>query len=387
MDKPRHKMDVVPDNLHLDAAHHPRRRRRHRGWLARRTHHLRHWVRRHKALSVLIGTVLVLFLLVLGWLFLLWTHLNDVDRFDLDLDNRPQFHGGQNILLVGLDCDEAAPVADSLRHCSPDKSMDLSDLEGAAATGNRSDVVMVLHVSEDGSNAQIVSIPRDSYVEVPGHGKTKINAAFSLGGPSLLAQTVEQSTGLYLTNMVVVDFQGFKGISEAIGGVDVFVKEPVTDSRSNAVIWTQGWHRVIGEDALDYVRTRYGLRRGDFDRVQRQQNFLRAVMNRTQTMSVLANPFAVTNLVRALTSNVAVDSEFTNSKLRDLAFTGLKLRTANISYATVPNNGSATMDGASVVLLKQKEMRALFEAIARDQFLTYVKDHTVEILPAEQDVK
>jgi LCP family protein required for cell wall assembly len=278
-------------------------------------------------------------------------------------------------------------VSNSLRHCNPDESMDLSDLKGAAATGNRSDVIMVLHLSDDGSRAQFISIPRDSYVEVPGHGKTKVNAAFSLGGPSLLAQTVEQTTGLYITNMMVVDFQGFRGISDAIGGADVFVKEPITDPRTRTVAWTQGWHRIKGEEALNYVRTRYGLPRGDFDRVQRQQNFLRAVMQRTQTMSVLANPVAVTRLVRVLTSQVAVDSKFTNSRITSLAFDALQLRPGGISYATIPNKGSAMIDGASVVLLRQKEMRELFDAVARDRFQNYAKDHTVETLPAEQDVE
>ncbi|RJS45363.1 LCP family protein [Nocardioides cavernaquae] len=385
MDERSEEMHVLHEDMHFDTVKRVRRRRRNSLW-ARKTRRLRHWIKEHKALSVLIGIVLFLLLILLLWLLWLWMHLNEVERFDLDLDDRPPYYGGQNILLVGLDCDAEAPVSDSLRHCNPDEGTDLSDLEHASATGNRSDVIMVLHVSEDGSKAQLVSIPRDSYVEVKGHGRTKINAAFSYGGPSLLAHTVEQATGLYINHMAVVDFHGFKGISNAIGGVQVYVKDEITVPGTGQVAWPQGWQTIKGEDALTYVRTRYGLPRGDFDRVQRHQNFLRAVMQRTQSMAVLANPLAVTRLVGEVTGNLAVDSGFKNSEILDLTFAGLQLRMDDISYATVPYEGSAMVDGASVVLLKEKEMRELFDAIAHDRFISYVNDHPVETLPADQDV-
>jgi len=387
MDEQPGDMGVLPEDMQFDATRVRRRRRRRSNSLwARKTRRLRHWIKEHKALSVLIGIVLLLLLILLLWLLWLWLHLHKVDRFDVDLDNRPPYYGGQNILLVGLDCDADAPVSDTLRHCNPDEGTDLSDLENARATGNRSDVIMVLHVSEDGSKAQLVSIPRDSYVEVPGHGRTKINAAFSYGGPSLLAATVEKATGLYITHMAVVDFHGFKGISNAIGGVQVYVKDEIRVPGTGQVAWRQGWQTIKGDDALAYVRTRYGLPRGDFDRVQRHQNFLRAVMQRTQSMSVLANPVAVTKLVQEVTGNMAVDSNFKDSEILDLTFAGLQLRTDDVSYATVPYEGSAMINGASVVLLREKEMRDLFDAIAHDKFISYVNDHQVETLPADQDV-
>jgi LCP family protein required for cell wall assembly len=379
--------EVLPEDMVLDSVPRRRRRRRSNSLWARKTRRLRHWIKEHKALSVLIGIVLLLLLILLLWLLWLWLHLHDVKRFDVDLgDDRPPYYGGQNILLVGLDCDEDAPVADTLRHCNPEKKTDLSDLAHAEATGNRSDVIMVLHVAEDGSKAQLVSIPRDSYVVVPGHGRTKINAAFSYGGPSLLARTVEKATGLYITHMAVVDFHGFKGISNAIGGVQVYVKDDIKDPHTGQIAWHKGWQTIKGDEALTYVRTRYGLPRGDFDRVQRHQNFLRAVMQRSQSMAVLANPLAVSKLVNEVTSNLAVDSEFKSSEILDLTFAGLGLRMDDVSYATVPYEGSAMINGASVVLLKEEEMRGLFDAIAHDKFISYVNDHTVETLPADQDV-
>jgi LCP family protein required for cell wall assembly len=387
MDERSPEQHVVPEDMQFDTVKRVRRRRRSNSLWARKTRRLRHWIKEHKALSVLIGIVLLLLLILLLWLLWLWWHLHDVDRFDVDLgDNRPPYYGGQNILLVGLDCDEDAPVSDSLRHCNPNESTDLSDLDHAEATGNRSDVLMVLHVSEDGSKAQLVSIPRDSYVEVDGHGRTKINAAFSYGGPSLLARTVEQATGLYINHVMIVDFHGFKGISNAIGGVQVYVKDEIRVPGTGEVAWRQGWQTIKGEDALTYVRTRYGLPRGDFDRVQRHQNFLRAVMQRSQSMAVLANPLAVTKLVGEVTSNMAVDSGFKESEILDLTFAGLQLRMDDVSYATVPYEGSAMINGASVVLLKEQEMRDLFDAIAHDKFISYVNDHQVETLPADQDV-
>lgn len=375
-----------------DASGVTRVRGRRRGkdtWLRRRTRRIRHWVQDHKALSVIIGVILLLLLILLIWLLWIWLHLKTVPRFDLDLDDRPDFVGGVNILLVGLDCDEEAEIDDSLRHCSESEPVDLHDLDEAAATGNRSDVLMVVHISDDGEQAQVISIPRDSYVPVEGHGSTKINAAFSYGGPSLLVQTVEQYTGLYINHVAVVDFHGFKGITDAIGGVMVYVPEPIADPRTGQVVWPKGWQRLEGESALAYVRTRYGLPRGDFDRVQRHQNFMRAVMARSQEMSVLANPVSLTRLINEVTANLAVDSGFSTGKMFDIATQALQWRAGDVQYATVPlaGHGTATIDGASVVTLDRKLTRQLFDAIAHDEFDEFLAGHTIETLPPEERVK
>ena len=352
-----------------------RRRRKKTTWWHRVTRRPRQFIKKHKALSIIIGIALLLLIILLIWLWILNHKLNGIPRFDVDLgDNRPAAAAGTNILLVGVD---------------DGKGVDLDEmLEGEWQPGVfRSDAIMVVHLSEDGSEAQLVSIPRDSYVPVEGYGKTKINAAFSYGGPSLLGRTVEDVTGLHIDHIAVADFEGFKGITEAIGGVLVYVPEDITDPRFDYVFWKKGWQQVEGDQALEYVRARYGLPQGDFDRVQRHQNMMRAITKEVNDMSVLANPFAVTDLVDEIAGHLAVDSSLTSGAMRSLAFDALNLGSSDISYATAPYSGTATISGAgSVVTLELKKVRALFNAIGHDDFARYAADHQLEVLPDERSV-
>lgn len=385
--QPPQQDSVLPAHMLFDTEPRSRRRKRRSNsrW-ARMTRRPRRFIRRHKALSILIGVVVLLLIIVLLWLWWLLHNLHKAPGFDVDFgDNRPTYHGGENILLVGLDCDTSAPESDTLRACEKQDKLELHNLDTELPTGVRSDVIMVLHISEDGQAAQIVSIPRDSYVEVDGHGKTKINAAFSHGGPSLLGRTIEQNFGIHITHMAVVDFNGFRGITEALGGVAVYIPEEI--STQGIVTWEPGWHNLEGEQALSYVRTRYGLARGDFDRVQRHQNFLRAVLLEARDTSVVFNPLKLTSLVEEVTGHIALDSGFTDREVLDLTIGGLNLGSDAITYATVPYKGSATIDGASVVLLREKESREFFDAVAHDRALSYLGDHEIETLPPEQQVR
>jgi len=365
---------VSEDELFVDFEV-PRRRRRRRSWWHRVTRRPRQFVRKHKALSIIIAIALLLLLILLIWLWILNQKLAQVPRFDVDLgDDRPPSSLGTNILLVGVD---------------DGQGVDLDEmLEGDWQPGVfRSDAIMMVHLSEDGSKAQVVSIPRDSYVPIEGYGRNKINAAFSFGGPSLLARTVEDVTDLYIDHVAVVDFAGFEGITKALDGVMVYIPQDVVDSRSGQVVWKAGWQELEGRPALMYVRARYGLPQGDFDRVQRHQNMMRAVSIRTASMSLLANPFAVTDLVDEIAGNLAVDSTLTLGRMRSLAFDALDLGPADVSYATAPYSGTATISGAgSVVLLELKQVKALFGAIGQDDFAGYATDHPLEVLPDERSV-
>ena len=366
---------LLDEEIHFDATALRRRRRKKSGWWHRVTRRPRKFIKEHKALSIIIGVALLLLIILLIWLWILNHKLSQIPRFDVDLgDNRPAAADGTNILLVGVD---------------DGKGVDLDKmLEGDWQPGVfRSDAIIVVHLSEDGSAAQLVSIPRDSYVPVEGYGKTKINAAFSFGGPSLLGQTVEDVTGMHIDHIVVADFEGFKGITEAIGGVLVYIPEDIVDPRFGHVFWKKGWQEIEGDQALEYVRARYGLAQGDFDRVQRHQNMMRAISQRASDMSVLANPFAVTDLVDEIASHLAVDSSLTGGKMRSLAFDALNLGPADVSYATAPYSGTATISGAgSIVRLELKQVRDLFTAIAHDDFAAYAADHRLEVLPDERSV-
>jgi LCP family protein required for cell wall assembly len=337
----------------------------------------RGFLRRHKALTVLVVLSLVLAGGVFGWAAYLNHELAAVPRFDANLDRpgRPARVAGEsvNILLAGVDDGHGTDLR---------KMLESGDWKPGVF---RSDTIMVLHLNADRTAAQLVSIPRDSYVDVDGYGRTKINASFSYGGPQLLAKTVENYTGIYLDHIAVIDLAGFAGVTRAIGGVDVYVPETVTNTISGDT-WTRGWHHIEGDEALHYVRQRYGLPGGDFDRIQRQQNFLRAVLEKVASQGVLANPFKLTSLVSQLSGLLVVDDTFTAGTMRSMALSSRNIRPRDIRFATVPYLGTATIDGASVVRLDGPETRAMFKALAHDDFESYFADHDVHELPSEHDV-
>ncbi len=348
---------------HTEQAPAPTRRR---GFLAR-----------HKALAVLLVLALVLGGGMFGWLLLLNSKLAAIPRFEADLDrpDRPVRVEGEavNVLLVGVDDGKGTDLQSTLK-------------SGTWTPGVfRSDTMMVLHLDADRNAAELVSIPRDSYVPVPGYGTTKLNAAFSYGGPTLLAETVEDLTGVYLDHIAVIDWDGFKGVTEVIGGVDVFVPRTVYDSARNTT-WTKGEHHLEGEEALNYVRQRYGLAGGDFDRVQRQQNFLRAFLAKVSSKGVLANPVTLTELVGELGDLIAVDKGLDASAMRSLALSSRGIRVGDMRFATAPYLGTATINGASVVQLDKPAVRQMFRAIAGDDFESWYAKNDVDELPGPRGV-
>ena len=326
---------------------------------------------------MLVTLSLVLAGTAFGWALYLNHELGNVPKFESDLDRpgRPARVSGDsvNFLLVGVDDGHGADLREMLG-------------SGEWTPGVfRSDTIMVLHLNEDRSAAQLVSIPRDSYVPVEGYGTTKVNASFSYGGPNLLAKTVEDYTGIYLDHIAVIDLEGFAGVTKVIGGVDVYVPETVTNTVSD-YSWTKGTHHLEGDEALRYVRQRYGLPGGDFDRIQRQQNFLRSVLDKVVTKGVLANPFKLTNLVQELGSLLVVDEEFSAGTMRSMAMSSRSVRPRDIRFVTVPYVGTATIDGASVVKLDRTATRAMFKALATDDFESYYANHDVEELPGSRGV-
>lgn len=354
-----------------------RRRRESRRTVWRRlTRGPRHWTRRHKALTVLLGLLVVLLVLLLIFLGILSRKIDQVPRFPIEHgDTRPAAGAGQNILLVGVDDGKGTRIREAVA------------ADDWPAGSFRSDALMVLHLSEDASRAQVISIPRDSYVDIEGHGRTKINAALSYGGPSLMAQTVERFIGARIDHVMLTDFDGFAGITEILGGVMVHIPDEYAASPARREVFSPGWQLIEGEQALLYVRDRKGLPRGDFDRVQRQQNVLRQIVQRAQSWTVLANPLKVIDLVDETTRYLAVDEGLTNRKLRDLALQGRNLRLGDVSFATIPHEGSATIDGASVVKVVPRKVRALFDAVDEDEFDQYVRDNPdVDRLPPPQQV-
>jgi len=337
------------------------------------------FVRRHKALSVIFVVALVLLAIIIGWLIWLNHKLDDIERFPFDVGgDRPAAVGdAQNILLIGVD-DPAGEGG---------LFEDLSS--GSWTPGKfRSDAIMVLHISGDRKSAQLVSIPRDSFVDVPDRGRTKINASFSDGGPEELAEVVESLSDIRIDHAVVIDFAHLAAMTTAMGGIDVIQPEDVTDPR-NGYTWQKGPLHLEGDQAVWYVRQRYGMPRGDFDRIQRQQNVLRAMLEKTASAGTLANPLRLTRLVTELASFVAVDDGFTSSEMRSLAISSRGIRPANMRFVTVPVTGTPTIDGTSVVTLDLLETADLFDALESDRFEDWYEKNSgsIDELPPSGQVR
>lgn len=259
-----------------------------------------------------------------------------------------------------------------------DSRISAGDASQWQAGAQRTDAIMLVHLPADRSGLYVVSIPRDTWVDVPGRGEAKINAAFSYGGPTLLVQTVEQLTGLRVDHVGVVDFEGFVAMTDALGGVEITVPETTEDMRTT---FPAGTSRMDGERALLYVRQRYGLDEGDFDRVRRQQNWVRAVLRDALSRDTLTSPGTLDAFLLATTSAVSLDEGFDPGTLRDLAFEMRGLRGEDLRFLTAPVAGTGRSDdGQSIVLLDEPEAQALFGAVRDGTLPSWVAEHEDQLL-------
>lgn len=253
----------------------------------------------------------------------------------------------------------------------------IAGLDGEALTGTthgaRSDAIMVLHLNADRRKAYVVSIPRDAWVPIPGHHDNKVNAAYSLGGPSLFVQTIERLTGLRMNHLVVVDWTGLRRLTDAVGGVPVSILAPgadVADSVTGEVAL-----EFSGADALPYLSERKRLPGGDFDRVKRQQHFLRAFIRQALVRNTLADPVALRALATAAGEAVRVDDRLTTRRMLALAASVRDLRPNDITFLTAPSRGTGMQGDASVVYYDDANASLLWQALARDRVSEFVASH------------
>lgn len=183
--------------------------------------------------------------------------------------------------------------------------------------GSRTDTIMVLHVPTSGPSA-LISMPRDTYTEIPGYGPNKLNAAYVFGGPALLVQSVEGLTGLTVDHFVEVGFDGVAGVVDAVGGVELCLDYDVDDWRSR-LVWTAGCHRADGPTALAFARMRYADPEGDIGRAARQQQLISSVGDEVAQRSLLWQPARQVSLLRAGTDALVVSEGTTIVDLGQLA--------------------------------------------------------------------
>jgi LCP family protein required for cell wall assembly len=220
-------------------------------------------------------------------------------------------------------------------------------LEGEDPDG-RSDAIMIARFSADRTHAQLISIPRDSWVDIPGHGKNKINASYAFGGPSLLIQTVEQLTQVRIDHYVAIDFDGLIQVTDDLGGVDVVVAET---SSNGSFTFPAGSNHLDGEQARWYLAQRKGLPGGDFDRVKRQQQYLRSMFGKLFSSDTFTNPGKLDSAMLAVTSAVSIDDTLGNGDLISLAYSLRSVTPGTIEFFTAPVLGTGMEGPASVVYL------------------------------------
>lgn len=247
---------------------------------------------------------------------------------------------------------------------------------GSAAkfgSGERSDTTILLHVNADRSAATAVSIPRDTLITLPtckvdgktvGGGSGRFNEAMTIGGPGCTLKAVEEISGMKIDNFMVIDFGAFKRITEAIGGVEICLVEPVNDPLSGLKL-DAGTHVVSGEQALAFVRARKTLGDGsDTSRIRRQQAFLSSMARQVLSSGTLLNPASLLGVLNAATESLTTDPQLANiENLRDLAVSMKDLRPSDITFTTLPWYPAG--DGANV-LFNKKKAKPLFKSMIND---------------------
>jgi LCP family protein required for cell wall assembly len=275
--------------------------------------------------------------------------------------------GAMNILLVGSDSRDGATAA-QLREA----------LTTADGGGLNTDTIILMHISAE-NVVTMVSFPRDSWVKIPGHGEFKINSAFADGesdhkggGPALLTQTVENLSGVHIDHFVQVGFFQFMDITRAIGGVRVCIESPDgkgAHEPKSGIDLPEGPSIVSGSQALAFVRQRYDLPNGDFDRINRQRRFLAAVVKQVRT---IRDPGTVNTLLAKVTSSLTVDEGLSGQgliklgdRLRDIDLSAIQFQTPPVISNPPPkrlNNGQFV----SYIQLDTKALPAFFQNVVKD---------------------
>ncbi|GGF34076.1 LytTR family transcriptional regulator [Subtercola lobariae] len=255
----------------------------------------------------------------------------------------------QNILLVG---DDHRPD-----NATPEQLAQLGTQDDGGGTST--DTMIIVHLPADGSSATMISLPRDSWVDIPGFGKDKLNAAFTYGsengggdagGAKLLVTTIQNLTGLTIDHFVRVSLLGFYNVVNALGPVQVCLNEAVNDPFS-AINLPAGVSSLDASQALSFVRQRHGLPNGDLDREVRQQYFLSVEARQILSAGTLLNPAKLASVLDAISSSIETDSGL---NIIDLATQMRNLSPDKIRSTTIPIVGTPTItvDGNDVSIVQ-----------------------------------
>jgi len=231
---------------------------------------------------------------------------------------------------------------------------------GHDIAGSRSDTIMLLHLPANGTRPTLVSLPRDSYVPIPGYGYNKLNAAYDFGGPKLLVKTVQNVTGLPINHYMGIGFGGLVTVVNDVGGVQMCLKEPMKDPKAGLNL-KAGCQTLSGDQALGFVRTR-AFSEGDLQREQDQRVLLKGILSKMTSAGTLANPLAIIPAANGAASAITVDQGTGLSSLISVAFA---LR--NPVTTTVPFGQFANTSVGSVVEWNTTAAKQFFYDLAHDQ--------------------
>ncbi len=303
--------------------------------------------RRGRRIVLVAGSiVLVLAVALVGSYFYLNSKLNRSVAL-------PAFSGqsaGQNWLIVGSDSRQGLSQQQIV-------SLHVGDDFGT----ENSDSLLLLHIGS--GRPVLLSIPRDSYVPIPGHGDNKINAALGFGGPSLLIETVEQVTGLRINHYMGIGFGGLVSVVNQVGGVTMCLPKALHDYDSGANI-PAGCHNLDGAQALAFVRDRHSFADEDLQRIADQRAFLKALLDKATSPGVYLNPFVALPFGSAAASSLSVDQD---TQLYDLIEVARALRNPQTGTVPVADANYITSNAGDALLWNRGEALQLFNALKNDQ--------------------
>jgi LCP family protein required for cell wall assembly len=284
----------------------------------------------------------------------------------LEGSTRPPATGALTFLVVGVDS-----RTESISDTDETGGVDLASQPG--------EVMMLTRVNAARTGASVVSIPSDSWVNIPGYGYNRINAAYGLGGPPLLIKTVEQLTGIRVDHFGLFDFAGIRTIVDSVNGIDVRVAN-VTGSEG--VLFNRGANHLDGAEALAYVRQRRGLPHGDLDRALRQQNVLRTLLEKTIEADLSANPIQLYRLLAAVSRSASLDDTVGENGVAELRNELRPLQPAEMNFLRAPVRGFGQEGSQPVVYLDAQRSFALWNAVRSDNAPAYASLHPDDTLGA-----
>ncbi|MGW7416610.1 LCP family protein [Streptomyces sp. NPDC054863] len=281
---------------------------------------------------------------------------------------------GTNLLVVGID---------RRRGMTRER---IQQLHVGGQECDCTDVMMLVHLAEDGERMSVVSIPRDSYVPFAPHDHPqhpgKINAAFRHGGPDLAVRTVEQVTGLRIDHYLETDFSGFAEAVDGLGGAQVCTDRPLADLNSGLRL-EPGTHVLDGPQALRYARARKVAPPGDLGRVRRQQRLLLGMLTRLSDADAFRNPVRLAETAHTLLPHLRTDTGTDLATLFSLGWSMRGLRPEQLEFATVPMSAfdHRAPDWGSSLLWDKARAGRLFTAMREDR--AFAAEITLQAVPVE----